>query len=117
MNNWELIAEVKDTGYYIGWGRKHKFIHMPEPMQPMSKMSLVQIGGTEGSYQVRGITYAHSILEPHEAGLKLFDDTCCCKTIDEAQAKAASLKREIAKLFDGVSRSDNTNKLVLRYSS
>ncbi len=41
MAKWELITEVKDAGYYIGWKRVHPEIHMPEPMEPMSKTSLV----------------------------------------------------------------------------
>lgn len=114
MGNWELITEVKDTGYYIGWRRRHKMIHMPEPMQPMGKTSLVQIGGRDGNYEVRGLTYAHSIFEPHGEGLKLFDSTYSCKTREEALSKAAELKRHIAKLFDDITRSDNIGSLILR---
>lgn len=114
MAQWDLITEVKDSGYYIGWKRQHKFIHMPEPMEPMSKTSLVQIGGHDSDYEVRGLTYAHSIFEPHKAGLKLFDKISHCATLAEAQAKATELKRTIAKLFDDITRSDNTGKLILR---
>lgn len=114
MSEWELITEVKDTGYYIGWRREHKFLHMPDPMEPMGKVSLVQIGGSEGSYQVLGLTYAHSVFEPHTVGLKLFDEVCYCQTIDEAQSKATELKRKITKLFDDITRSDNIGKLILR---
>jgi len=114
MSKWELITEVKDTVYYIGWNRRHKQIHMPEPMQPMSKTSLVQIGRQEGCYQVRGLTYAHSVFEPHKAGLKLFDETHNCQTLIEAQSKATELKKVIAKLFEGITRSDNKGNLVLR---
>lgn len=117
MSNWELITEVKDTGYYIGWRRVHKYIHIPEPMQPMSKTSLVQIAkteGTGGSYEVRGLTYAHSVFEPHKAGLKLFDETHHCITLGEARAKTTELKLRITKLFDEITRSDETGKLILR---
>ncbi len=114
MSKWELITEVKDTGYYISWQQQHKKIHMPEPMQPMSKTSLVQIEGREGCYQVRGLTYAHSVFEPHKSGLKLFDETHNCQTIIEAQSKATELKKTIAKLFEGITRSDNNGNLVLR---
>lgn len=116
MSNWELITEVKDTGYYIGWRRAHKMIHMPEPMQPTGKSSLVQIGGHDGNYEVHGLTYAHSVFEPHKAGLKLFDEVCRCATLAEAQTKATELKRKVAKLFDDVTHSDNTGKLILRPS-
>ena len=86
MAKWELLAEHKDTGYYIGWHRIHRMIHTPKPMQPMSKDSLVQIGGHEGLYEVRGMTTAHSILPDMEysigkLGLKLFDETHICKTL------------------------------------
>jgi len=114
MAKWELIGEVKDTGYYIGWGCEHKMIHCPEPMEPMGKHSLVQIGGHEGDYQVRGLTYAHSVFEPHKEGLKLFDETYRCQAIIEAQSKATELKKKVAKLFDDITRSDNTGKLLLR---
>jgi len=116
MIKWELITEVKDTGYYIGWKRAHKFIHMPEPMQPMSKFSLVQIGGKDGDYQVRGLTYAHNVFEIHlhKAGLKLFDEIYHRNTIGEAQILATELKKKIAKLFDGITRSDNSGMLILR---
>ncbi len=116
MNNWELITEVKDTGYYIGWRRGHKFIHMPEPMQPMSKTSLVQIGGYDGSYQVRGLTFAHSVFEAHlhKPGLNLFDESYICTTLEEARDKATELKHRIAKQFDGITKSDNNGDLILR---
>jgi len=116
MSKWELLTEIKDTGYYIGWRRIHPNIHMPIPMQPMSKTSLVQIGGQDGLYQVRGLTYAHSIFLAHEhkAGLKLFDESHHSKTIEEARTKATELKRKIAKLFDDVSRSDSLGNLIMR---
>ena len=116
MAKWELIAEVKDTGYYIGWKRAHKFIHVPEPIEPMGKTSLVQLGGRKGNYlnhyEVRGLTYAHFIFEPHKAGLKLFDEVYFCQTIEEARVKATELKKKIARLFDEITRSDETGNLT-----
>ena len=115
MAKWELIAEVKDAGYYIGWRRRHPEIHMPEPMQPMSKSSLVQIGGREGSYEVRGLTYAHSVFaEPMASGLKLFDETHRFTSLEDAQNEAEELKKRIASLFDHVTRSDVKGKFVGR---
>lgn len=116
MSNWELLGEIKDSGYYISWKRQHKMIHMPEPMQPMSKASLVQISGRNGEFQVRGLTYAHSVFDihAHRAGLKLFDETRHTGTLTEAQRIATELKRKIAKQFDDVTHSDNTGTLLLR---
>ena len=114
MSKWEVITEVKDTGYYIGWQRDHKMIHMPEPMEPMSKTSLVHIGGRDGCYQVRGLTFAHSVFEQHRPGLRLFDKTYIYQTMTESQVKATELKKTIAKLFDGITRSDSNGNLVLR---
>ncbi len=114
MIKWELITEIKDSGYYIGWRRAHKMIHMPEPRQPMSKSSLVQIGGKDGDFRVRGLTYAHNIFEPHKAGLKLYDETHHVVNYDEAHLLATGIKKTISRLFDGITRSDNTGKLILR---
>lgn len=116
MAKWLLITEVKDSGYYIGWGREHKRIHCPEPMQPMSKHSLVQICGSKEGYQVRALTYAHNVFELHEhkSGLKLFDEACFCKTLGEAQAKSVELKKKLANIFDDITKSDSQGKLILR---
>jgi hypothetical protein len=121
MAKWELITEVKDSGYYIGWRRVHPMIHMPDPMEPMGKSSLVQIGGHDGLYEVRGLTYAHSVFRESEhgigrSGLKIFDETRLCGTLDEARTKATGLKKRIARLFDGVTKSDCEGRLVLRPS-
>lgn len=116
MARWELIEEIRDTGYYIGWSRKHPYVHRPVPMQPMSKASLVQIGGRKGMYKVKGLTFAHSIFGKvwgeHEIGLKLFDKTYIVKTLEDARSKATELKKEIAKTFDSVTHSNERGELV-----
>lgn len=119
QNKWEIILELKDTGYYICWRRIHGEIHMPEPMMPMSKDSIVQIGGKEGMYEIRGMTTAHCIF-PNEKysvgkpGLSLFDKKVFKPTLAEAQAVASEFKKEIAKRFDKVTRTDSSGKLIER---
>lgn len=116
MARWELLTEHKDAGgYYIGWRRLHPMIHIPNPMQPMGKASLVQISGQDGCYQVRGLTHAYNVLEPPpHKGLKLFDENHFCETLEEAQAKATKLKQTIAKMFDDITKSDKAGQLIAR---
>ncbi len=118
MPKWELITEVKDSGYYIGWKRANKEIHMPKPMTPMSKTSLVQIGGNnKDGYAIRGMVVAHSIFPSDKygighQGLRLFDKTIYRRTLPHAQIIATVLKREIVKQFDTVTKTDINDKLL-----
>ncbi len=109
---WELITEVKDSGYYIGWKRVHPNIHDMLD-SPASKTSIVQIGGSKQNYEVRGLTYAHSVFaKVGTAGTKLFDETSHFKSLMEARIKANALKKQIAKQFDKLTRSPEFEQTI-----
>ncbi len=80
---------------------------------PASKTSIVQIGGSNQNYEVRGVTYAHSVFARiGTAGTNLFDERYHFTNLEDARVKANELKKQIAKQFDGLTRSPEFEQAI-----
>ena len=107
MAKWQIAAESGSPkgSYYIGWYRNHPNIHMTAK-EPRSKTSLVQIGGSPGSYHVLGQTTTHRVLVSPVGvkGKTIYKRVGVFASLSTAQKVATRLKKLLANRYDRVTK-------------